>query len=146
MTLPFISILNPCYNADRWIKGAIDSAMAQDYVHKEVIVVDDGSTDNSWEIIQGYGSRIHAERTSNSGACVARNYLLQLSKVEWPQYMDADDYLLPRKISSQVKALDDITDADVLYSPGIIKEHWTSIDKGIKARTCRTTPNECDNR
>ncbi|MGH2567490.1 MAG: glycosyltransferase family 2 protein, partial [Bacteroidota bacterium] len=125
MTLPLVSILIPCHNAERWIKGAINSALAQDYSHKEVIIVDDGSTDNSWEIIQGYGPRIRAERTSNNGACAARNYLLQLSKGEWLQYLDADDYLLPGKISSQVKVLEHESDADILYGPGIIEEHWT---------------------
>lgn len=123
--MPFISILIPCFNAERWIKGTINSALAQDYPHKEVIVVDDGSTDNSWELIQGYGPRIRAERTSNKGACSARNYLLQLSKGEWLQYLDADDYLLHGKVSSQVHGLENAPDADILYGPGIIEEHWT---------------------
>jgi len=125
MKLPKVSILIPCYNAERWIEGAIKSALTQDYNDTEVIVVDDGSTDNSWGIIEGFGPRIRTERTSNRGAGSARNYLLELSQGEWLQYLDADDYLLPNKISDQVTILENISDADLIYSPEIFEYHWS---------------------
>jgi glycosyltransferase involved in cell wall biosynthesis len=126
---PLISILIPCYNAESWVKGAIDSSLQQTYENKEVIVIDDGSTDNSWEIIRSFGSKIFAEKTLNKGAGSARNHLLQLSKGEWLQYLDADDYLLPGKIQNQIKDLDRFTSADILFSPVIIEDRWSGREK-----------------
>lgn len=121
--LPKVSILIPCYNAERWIAQAIESALNQSYPHKEVIVVDDGSSDRSLEIIQSYGSQIRWETQTNQGGNATRNRLLELSRAEWLQYLDADDYLLPEKIAHQVKFLDSYPDADVIYSPSMF-EFW----------------------
>jgi glycosyltransferase involved in cell wall biosynthesis len=81
-----VSILIPCYNAERWISQAIESALNQTYQYKEVIVVDDGSTDNSLEIIKSFGDRIHWETGENKGGNITRNRLLELSTGEWLQY------------------------------------------------------------
>jgi len=112
-----ISILIPCYNAERWIAGAIDSALAQTIPDKEVIVVDDGSTDGSVAIIRAYGDRIRFETVPHAGANPARNRLLELARGEWVQYLDADDYLQPEKIESQVAVLRDHPDVDVFFGP-----------------------------
>ncbi|MBD1822207.1 glycosyltransferase [Cyanobacteria bacterium FACHB-DQ100] len=117
-----ISILIPCYNADRWIAQAIQSALDQTYPHKEVIVVDDGSSDRSLEIIQSFGNQIRWETGCNRGGNVARNRLLYLSTGEWIQYLDADDYLLPDKIEKQIQFLAQNSDAEVIYSPHITEE------------------------
>ncbi|MEP0918340.1 glycosyltransferase [Leptolyngbya sp. DQ-M1] len=117
--LPKVSILIPCYNADRWIAQAIDSALNQTYPYIEVIVVDDGSSDRSLEIIQSYGDRIRWETQPNQGGNIARNRLLELSTGDWLQYLDADDYLLPQKIEQQVNHLTQVPQADILYSPSI---------------------------
>ncbi|MFK0735546.1 MAG: glycosyltransferase family 2 protein [Gloeotrichia echinulata GP01] len=125
-----VSILIPCYNAEQWIAQAIESAINQTYPHTEVIVVDDGSTDRSLEIIKSFGDAIRWETGINRGGNVARNKLLELSTGEWLQYLDADDYLLPDKIERQVKFLDkkssgeniDI-DIDIIYSP-VIAEYY----------------------
>jgi len=58
---PFVSILIPCYNAQRWVGQAIESALLQTWAEKEVIVVDDGSTDRSLDIIKSFGDRIKWE-------------------------------------------------------------------------------------
>lgn len=123
--LPKISILIPCYNADRWIAQAIQSALDQTYPNKEVIVVDDGSTDGSLEVIKSFGDQILWETGANQGGNVARNRLLKLSSGEWLQYLDADDYLLPNKLKKQVQFLNNCPEVDVLYSP-IILEYWES--------------------
>src|SRR5678815_984429 len=99
---PLVSILIPCYNAERWIRQCIESALDQTYPNKEVIVVDDGSKDASLEVIKSFGDRIRWETGPNRGGNAARNRLLQLAKGEWLQYLDADDYLLPEKISRQM--------------------------------------------
>jgi glycosyltransferase involved in cell wall biosynthesis len=121
--LPKVSILIPCYNAERWIAQAIQSALDQTYPNKEVIVVDDGSSDRSLEIIKSFGNRIRWETRKNQGGNAARNRLLELSTGEWLQYLDADDYLLPEKISQQIECHAQVPSADVIYSPSIY-EYW----------------------
>ncbi|TVP61467.1 MAG: glycosyltransferase [Nodularia sp. (in: Bacteria)] len=118
-----VSILIPCYNAEKWIKQCIESALNQTYPNKEVIVVDDGSTDQSLEIIKSFGDAIRWETGDNRGGNTARNRLLELSAGEWLQYLDADDYLLPQKIENQVKLFSQFPDEDIIYSPSIL-EHW----------------------
>jgi glycosyltransferase involved in cell wall biosynthesis len=118
---PLVSILIPCFNAECWITQCIESALAQTWPEKEVIVVDDGSTDHSLDIIQSFGDRIRWKTGPNHGANAARNRLLELSRGEWLQYLDADDYLLPGKILSQLRCLENSQDSDVLYSPILLQ-------------------------
>jgi glycosyltransferase involved in cell wall biosynthesis len=114
-----VSILIPCYNAEKWIAQAIQSALDQTYENKEVIVVDDGSTDGSLNIIKQFEGKIIYESGLNKGGNVTRNRLLNLSSGEWVQYLDADDYLLPEKITNQVAELDQ--DTDILFSPVVLE-------------------------
>lgn len=119
---PLVSILIPCYNAERWIAHAIESALAQTWPKKEVIVVDDGSTDRSLDIIKGFDSHIRWETGPNCGSNPTRNRLLALAQGNWLQYLDADDYLLPEKVSWQVEFTRGDPDIDVIYSP--VARHW----------------------
>lgn len=123
---PFVSVLIPCFNAERWVGQAIESAIAQTWPHKEVIVVDDGSTDGSSDIIRSFGDRIRWDTGPNRGGNAARNRLLELSRGDWLQYLDADDYLKPDKVVSQVAALETCPDVDVLFGPLIIEWHLDS--------------------
>jgi len=118
-----VSILIPCYNAEKWIAQAINSALNQTYLHKEVIVIDDGSTDSSLEIIKSFGDIIRWETGHNRGGNIARNRLLELSSGEWLQYLDADDYLLPDKIAKQIQFLEANPHTDIIYSPSILEHH-----------------------
>ncbi len=140
---PQVSILIPCYNAERWIEQAITSALNQTYKNLEVIVVDDGSTDNSLEIIKSFGDfpsqcasgkRIYWEASINSGGNFTRNRLLELSNGEWLQYLDADDYLLPEKIAQQIKFLRHNPDTDIVYSPSIFQHHNYIVEATLKNR------------
>src|SRR3982751_1131228 len=108
------SILIPCSTPERWIAQAIESALAQTWPDREVIVVDDGSTDGSIEVIQRFDGRIRFESGPNRGSNVARNRLLALAEGEWLQYLDADDYLLPHKIARQAEFLGGRQDVDVV--------------------------------
>jgi glycosyltransferase involved in cell wall biosynthesis len=119
-----VSILIPCYNAERWIAQAIESALAQTWPEKEVIVVDDGSTDGSLAIIRTFEGRIRWESGPNRGGNPTRNRLLELARGEWLQYLDADDYLLPDKLTQQVDFLGSQSGTDVLYGH-VTKEDWT---------------------
>ena len=126
-TRPLVSILVPCYNAEAWIGQAIESALAQTWANKEIIVLDDGSTDGSLEIVRSFGDRIRWETGPNRGGNIARNRLLELSSGEWLQYLDADDYLLPDKIERQLDSELRQHGADVIFSPSRL-EHWKDGD------------------
>lgn len=125
-----VSILIPCHNAERWIAQAIESALAQTWAEKEVIVVDDGSTDRSLEIIRRFEGQIRWESGPNRGGGGARNRLLELAQGSILQYLDADDYLLPQKIAAQMTAWRGCPEADVVYGPATL-EHWTA--RGVRS-------------
>jgi glycosyltransferase involved in cell wall biosynthesis len=131
---PLVSILIPCYNAERWITEAIESALAQTWSNKEIIVVDDGSTDRSLDMIRKFDGRIRWESGPNRGGGSARNQLLDLARGEWLQYLDADDYLLPPKISQQMEFIGQQSGLDLVFGP-ITLEHWSS-----RAARCELLP------
>lgn len=117
-----VSILIPCHNAERWVAQAIESALAQSWPEKEIIVVDDGSTDGSLDVIRKFGDRIRWETGPNRGGNAARNRLLELACGEWLQYLDADDYLLPEKVANQMEFLAGSPGTDVVFGP-VALEH-----------------------
>ena len=82
---PLVSIVIPCYNYEEYVDEAINSALNQTYRNIEVIVIDDGSTDNSLEIIKSFEDKIRWETGPNKGACAARNRGIQLAKGEFIQ-------------------------------------------------------------
>lgn len=93
MHTPDVSVVIPCYNSENWIGRAIDSALAQQGVTVDVIVIDDGSSDGSLGVIRSYGKRIRWETGPNRGACAARNRGLSLAHADYVIFLDADDYL-----------------------------------------------------
>jgi glycosyltransferase involved in cell wall biosynthesis len=104
---PLVSILIPAYNAERWIADAIRSALAQTWPKKEIIVVDDGSTDQTLHIARGFASKsILIATQPNQGASTARNHAFSLSQGGYIQWLDADDLLAPSKVSLQMKAIE----------------------------------------
>lgn len=115
--LPLVSILIPVYNSARWVKAAIESALAQTYPRCEVLVRDDGSTDDSLAIVKSFASRIRWTSGPNIGANRTRNELLRQCSGEWMQFLDADDYLLPEHVERQVGVAQTSPHADVVYSP-----------------------------
>jgi glycosyltransferase involved in cell wall biosynthesis len=101
-----VSIIIPCHNAAPWLAATLDSALAQTWAACEIIVVDDGSTDDSVAIANGYqarGVRVHPQ--PNAGASAARNQGLRLATGAFIQFLDADDLLTPDKIEAQVALL-----------------------------------------
>jgi glycosyltransferase involved in cell wall biosynthesis len=99
------SVVVPCYNAVAYVAAAVDSALGQVGAEVEVIVVDDGSTDGSWEVLLGYGDRIRRERQDHGGAARARNRGLALATGDHVLFLDADDLLAPDTIASLGRAL-----------------------------------------
>ncbi len=99
---PLISIITPCYNNQAFVREAIASALDQTYSNIEIIVIDDGSTDSSLEIIKSFGDQIHWETGKNRGAPLARNRGIEIAKGEYIKFLDADDVLLPDCLEKQV--------------------------------------------
>jgi glycosyltransferase involved in cell wall biosynthesis len=115
-----VSILIPCYNAERFVHEAVTSALDQEYADKEIIVINDGSTDGSLAILQSFGDKIKLVSRENKGGNPTRNELLKLATGDWIQYLDADDYLSKSKIADQMKWIEAHPGFDVVYGPVMI--------------------------
>jgi len=105
---PLVSILIPAFNAQEFLVETLRSAIEQTWERKEIIVVDDGSSDQTLAIarkFEGEGVRIVTQK--NQGAAAARNRLLSLCQGEYIQWLDADDLLAPNKIAQQMKVLEE---------------------------------------
>jgi glycosyltransferase involved in cell wall biosynthesis len=111
---PFVSIVIPCYNAEQYVGEAIQSALDQTYSNREVVVIDDGSSDRSPQIIRSFGDKVRSESGRHRGGSAARNRGVSLARGELVQFLDADDLLHPNKLSRQVP-LAEANWADVVY-------------------------------
>ncbi|NIF52030.1 glycosyltransferase family A protein [Burkholderia sp. Ax-1724] len=99
-----IAICN--YNYERYLRAAIDSALAQDYPDTRVMVIDDGSTDSSRAILESYGDRITAVFKKNGGQVSAYNYAISLLDTEYVILLDSDDVLYPEAVSEVMRLFD----------------------------------------
>jgi glycosyltransferase involved in cell wall biosynthesis len=126
---PKVSIIIPAYNAEAYVKEAVDSALAQTYKNREVIVVDDGSTDGTKKVLEPYIARkeIIYILQSNKGLAGARNTGTRAAKGEYIALLDSDDIFLPEKVAEQVAALESRPDFAVCYC-GLI--HFTDPPAG----------------
>ena len=114
---PLVSILIPAYNSEEWIAQTIRSALAQTWQRKEIIVVDDGSKDQTAATARRFASKeVAVVSTENQGSAAARNHALQLSQGDYIQWLDADDLLSPGKIESQLAALRGVENKRILLS------------------------------
>lgn len=112
MTAPLVSICMPCYNAGKYVAEALDSVLAQTYPNLEIIVVNDGSKDNSAEVLEGYRSKgVRILNQENRGACAANNRALAEARGECIKFFDADDVLCPHFVEAQMNRLGGRTDA-----------------------------------
>lgn len=121
-----VSVVIPVYNAERTIRRAMNSVLEQGFESKEVIAVDDGSTDSSFSILQSYRDKIRIRQQPNGGAAAARNAGARIAVGEYLAFLDADDEWLPNKLGACVDALDGSPQAVVAYS-----DMMTTDDKTI---------------
>ncbi|MCP5158256.1 MAG: glycosyltransferase [Gammaproteobacteria bacterium] len=115
-SMPLVSVIMPSYNTSRYIKEAIDSVLAQDYPNKELILIDDGSTDGTIDLVRSYRSQLKLITQANQGAAVARNAGLAAAQGEYIAFIDSDDCWLPGKLSLQASYLQAHPDLGVVYS------------------------------
>ena len=100
-----ITVVIPAYNSEKYIARAIDSVLTQTHKPDEIIVVDDGSTDNTSEIARKYEPSVKLIQQQNAGASVARNTGIEAATSEWIAFLDADDEWLPEKLKLQTEHL-----------------------------------------
>jgi glycosyltransferase involved in cell wall biosynthesis len=112
--LPSVSVIIPCYNQGRFLGDAIESALRQTLGRPEVVVVDDGSGDDSAQVAARYPG-VRLIRQENRGLSAARNAGIDASTGDYLVFLDADDRLLPRALESGVKCLDDHPDCAFVY-------------------------------
>lgn len=112
---PLVSVIIPVYNGERYLAEAIDSALQQSYRRFEVLVIDDGSTDSTPEILRGYGERVRGFVQPNQGTSAARNHGVAKARGELYAFLDADDLWLEHKLAAQVAALSSEPVPDLVY-------------------------------
>ena len=109
---PIVSIIIPAYNAEKWIRRSIESVLAQDYPYKEILVVDDGSADNTAGVVKSYGDQVRYIRQENRGPGAARNTGAAAASGEYLMFLDADDEYLPGIMKKMVEGFDVFPHAD----------------------------------
>jgi len=103
---PQVSVVIPTWNRAREVPAAIDSALAQTRPPFEVVIVDDGSTDETQDVLARYGDRIRVLRQENAGASAARNAGIRASRGEFVAFLDSDDLWSERKLEKQLELLE----------------------------------------
>jgi len=134
LQMPSVSVIIPTYNRARYVTKAIESVLAQTYHDYEIIVIDDGSTDNTKEVLQPYMDRIRYIYQQNAGVSAARNTGISEARGEWIAFLDSDDEWLPEKLDVQMEY--------VARHPEIIA-HTVNIDLSDYGSTGETSFSHC---
>ncbi len=121
---PLVSVIIPVFNTEAHIAGAIESAFAQTYKNHEIIVVNDGSTDRTLEVVRRFDRNVRLLQTPHLGPSAARNAGIQASQGDYLVFLDADDLILPQKFTLQTQYLKANPQIDVVYSGGY--RLWTT--------------------
>jgi glycosyltransferase involved in cell wall biosynthesis len=123
--IPDVSIIIPAYNGGRYLPAAIDSVLGQTYRNYELIVVDDGSTDDTALVLQSYldpNPNIRYVAQTNQGVGAARNHGIRLAQAKWIAFLDQDDVWLPQKLALQLECLQSQPQL------GLIHSGWQIVD------------------
>jgi glycosyltransferase involved in cell wall biosynthesis len=114
--MPKVSVVIPTYNRERLIARAVESVLAQTFKDYEIILIDDGSTDQTKEILRSFEGRIRYIYQTNAGISGARNRGIQESSGEYIAFLDSDDTWLPEKLAEQVRILDTRPEIGIVYA------------------------------
>ena len=112
----FVSVIVPAYNCAAYVAEAVESALAQDHAAKEVVVVNDGSKDDTLAVLGRFGDRIRVIDQNNAGPPAARNAGLAAARGDYVAFLDADDVWLQGKLSAQVRHLDANSDVGTVFT------------------------------
>lgn len=117
-----VSVIIPVYNSASSIASAVSSALAQTYKDLEIIVVDDGSTDGTFKVLQEFGKQITLIRTENRGVAAARNTAIAVAEGEFLAFLDADDTWIPSKLHLQLELFQNPA-VGLVYSDFVTESH-----------------------
>jgi len=110
-----ISIVTPSFNYAHWLPDTLDSVASQGDPDVEHVVVDDESTDNSWDVLTAYPRPVVLHRQSNRGLSETLNQALRLASGEWFGWLNADDFYLPSAVATVRRAIEEYPDADMIW-------------------------------
>ena len=116
MNNPLVSILLPCYNVERFLPQCLDSIVGQTYPHLQIVLIDDGSTDDTWNVLQQYAAkdpRIEIYHQENQGVATTRNNLLDKASGQYTLFVDSDDWIEPTMVQFLVDKAQ-ATNADIV--------------------------------
>jgi glycosyltransferase involved in cell wall biosynthesis len=113
-----ISVVIPSYNAARWLAASLESIFAQTMPPGEVVVVDDGSTDDTPAVLAAYGDRVRVVRGTHGGLAAARNLGLAVARGDWIAFHDADDIALPDRLARLLAHAEQVPGADAVFADG----------------------------
>lgn len=132
MLQPLVSVIIPSYNYGRFVGQAIDSALSQTYPQVEVIVVDDGSTDDTQVQLKHYGDRIRNIHQVNQGLSAARNTGIREARGDWLAFLDSDDAFHPRKLELQMAYVQQHPECRLVASEMFSEDPvvWRPVDAG----------------
>lgn len=125
--MPLVSVVIPAYNCSRYINQTIGSVLGQTVKDVEVIVIDDGSTDDTAAIARQFGGSVKVLDQANSGVCVARNHGIREAKGEFIALLDHDDYWFPEKLANQLAAFEKNPQVDMVFTDFV---WWRQSDGG----------------
>jgi glycosyltransferase involved in cell wall biosynthesis len=136
---PLVSIITPFLNTEKFFEECIESVLKQTYENWELLLVDDGSFDNSTKIAKRYANK-HPQKIyyqehqnhQNCGASASRNLGIQMSKGEYIAFLDSDDTYLPKKLEDQVALLNLQPQAGMLYASTEYWHSWTGLPEDAK--------------
>jgi len=111
-----VTVIIPTYNSAKYITEAVDSVLAQTYKNFEIIVVDDGSTDDTDEVLKPYMDKIIYIKKKNGGPASARNRGIESSSGEFIAFLDADDVWLPEKLERQVEFMKNNPEVEIIFT------------------------------
>jgi len=111
-----VSVIIPTYNRRDYVVAAIESVLAQDFADYEVIVVDDGSTDDTGDLLTPYANTVRVIHTANQGPALARNVGMQAARGDYIAYLDSDDLYYPYKLGLQAALLDALPHVGMVYT------------------------------
>lgn len=134
---PRVSIVIPTYNRSGIVQRAIDSVLAQTFADLEVVVVDDGSTDDTRAALSAYGGRVRYARQENAGPAAARNHGMRLARGEYVGFLDSDDLYFPENVAAHLRVFEKNPEAGLVYAGIEIVDH-----EGTRIKEVRPNPED----
>ncbi|MEO5935993.1 MAG: glycosyltransferase family A protein, partial [Terriglobales bacterium] len=131
---PLVSVIIPTYNSESYIRETLASVFAQTYHNFEVMVVDDGSSDQTAAVVKSYGDRVTFVAQANQGPAAARNHGIRLAKGELISFLDSDDLWLPDKLEKQVRFMAEHPEYGLISTDMSIFDSRGIIESGVKAK------------